>query len=310
MSKIRKTAAWLVRILVLFSMLIVLTMVLSPRLINLEVVRSQIKGKMLRDVGGEIKYSQMVLSYFPRPSVVIHKAEVRIPDSFTIKVHRMRFYPRIWPLFKGQLQVASVRLEYADYFMELPQIDDRAPLPEDNVSVDSILKEFAIAVKSLPEFSLPDIRLNVNHGNVNFVDPFGRKFILREVQADYHSSPDKIDFSIECKSNLWDQIDINGFLNPTDFKGRGQILLSRFRPRSLLAYLMPNSKLQVVDARANLRIDFESQGTDSLTADFDGAVPFLALGQDNQKLAFKGGRFKGKISVGGGKIKIKLTDLG
>ena len=89
MSKIKKTTIWLVRILVVFTLLIVLAMVLSPRLINIEAVRNQIKVKMLRDVGGEIKYRQIVLSYFPRPHVTIHNAEVRIPDSFTIKVHRM-----------------------------------------------------------------------------------------------------------------------------------------------------------------------------------------------------------------------------
>ncbi len=310
MSKIKKTTIWLVRILVMFTLLIVLAMVLSPRLINIEAVRNQIKVKMLRDVGGEIKYRQIALSYFPRPHVTIHNAEVRIPDSFTIKVHRMRFYPKILPLFRGQLQVARVRLENADYFMKLPQISDTAPLPGDKVSVDSIVKEFFSAVKGLPEFKLPDIKLDVKNGKVNLVDPFGRKFKLSEVEADYHSHPDKIDFSIKCKSNLWDQVNINGFLNPTDFKGRGKIQLSRFRPQTLLAYLMPNSKLQVIDTRANLRIDFESQGIGSLTADFDGAIPFLSLGHDKQRLAFKGGRFTGKIGVGGGQIKIKLTDLG
>jgi len=310
MSKIKKIIIWLVRILVVFTVLVVLAMVLSSRLINLEVVRNQIEDKISHDVGADIKYRQMVLSYFPRPHVVIHKAEVRIPDSFTIKVHRMRFYPKIWPLLRGQLQVASVRLEYADYFMKLPQISDTAPLPEDIVSLDSIVKEVANAVKSLPEFNLPDIKLHLEYGKVNLVDPFGRKFKLSEVQADYFSSPDKLDFSIKCKSNLWDQIDINGFLNPTDFKGRGKIQLSRVRPQTLLAYLMPDSKLQVIDTRANLRIDFESQGAGSLTADFDGAIPFLALGHNKQKLAFKGGRFKGRIGVGDRAIEVKITELG
>jgi hypothetical protein len=310
MSKSKKIYIWLIRILVVFAMLIVLTMVLSPRLINLETVRSQIKERIARDVGGEIKYRQMVLSYFPRPHVVIHQAKVRIPDSFTIKVHRMRFYPKIWPLFRGQLQVSSIRLEYADYYMELPQISDTSPLPRDIISLDSIIKEVARAVSKLPEFKLPDLKLSVKYGKVNLVDPFGRIFKLRQVQADYHSDPEKLNFSIKCKSNLWDRIDINGFLNPTDFKGRGQIQLSRFRPHALLAYLMPDSKLQVIDPKASLRIDFESQGAGRLTADFDGAIPFFELGKDDQKLTFKGGRLKGKIDVGDKAIKIELTELG
>ncbi len=115
-------------------------------------VRSQIKYRMARDVGAEIKYRKMVLSYLPRPHIVIHKAEVRIPDSFTIKVHRMRVYPKIWPLFKGILQASSIRLEYADYFMKLPPIIDTAPQSGEIIAVDSIIKEVARAVKRLPEF--------------------------------------------------------------------------------------------------------------------------------------------------------------
>ena len=310
MSKSKKIAIWLIRILGVFTILVVLAMVLSPRLINLEMVSSQIKGRMSRDINGEIKYQKMVLSYFPRPHVSLHQAEVRIPDSFTIKIDRMRFYPKILPLFSGQLQVASIRLENADYFMKLPQISHTAPPAGEIVSLDSIVKEVAGAVKGLPEFNLPNLKLNVKDGQVNLVDPFGRKFKLRELQAEYHSRPEKFDFSIKCKSNLWDQIDINGFLNPADFRGRGKILLSRLRPQTLLAYLMPDSKLQVIDTRANLRIDFESQGAGSLTADFDGAIPFLALGHNEQKLAFKGGRFKGRIGVGDRAIKVNLTELG
>ncbi|MEE4262520.1 MAG: AsmA-like C-terminal domain-containing protein [Desulfobacteraceae bacterium] len=310
MSNIKKITPWLIRILVVFTILIVLAIVLSPRLINLEMVRSQVEHRMSRDVGAEIKYRKMVLSYFPRPHIVIHKAEIQIPGSFTIKVHRMRFFPRILPLFRGVLEVSSVRLEYAEYFMKLPRISETTAQPGAIVSVDSIVKGVARAVKSLPEFKLPDVRLFVKYGSVNLVDPVGRKFMLREVQADYHPRPDRLEFSITCKSNLWDQININGFLNPIDFRGRGKVQLSRLRPQNLLAYLMPKSKLQVLDTRANLNIDFESQGVGSLRADFDGAIPFLELGNDTQKLAFKGGRFRGAIGIGDSAITIKLAELG
>jgi hypothetical protein len=73
---------------------------------------------------------------------------------------------------------------------------------------------------------------------------------------------------------------------------------------------MPKSKLRVIDTRASLRIDFESQGVGSLRADFDGAIPFLELGNATQKLALKGGRFKGAIGIGDRAITVKLTELG
>lgn len=310
MKNRKKITIWLVRILVVFSMLIILIMVLSPRLINLEIVRNQIKDKVMRDIGGDIKYRRMVLAYFPHPHVLIHRAEVRIPDSFTIKVHRMRIYPKLWPLFRGEVGVSRVRLEYADYFMKLPQISKTAPVPKDIVSVDTMVKEIARAISRLPEFKLPDIKITLKYGKIDLVDPFGRQFKLREVQAEYHSSPQRLDYSIECKSNLWDQIDIKGYLNPADFQGRGNIGLSRFRPQTLLAYLLPDSPQQITDARASLNIAFELLGVGNLKATFDGAIPLLQLGRDNNKLAFKGGRLNGALNLEDGAIRVELTELG
>ena len=100
-------------------------------------------------------------------------------------------------------------------------------------------------VRGLPEFKLPDINLRIKNGRVNLVDPFGRKFKLREVQAAYVRSKDKLDFSIKCKSNLWEQIDINGSIDPSNFEGLGHVQLSRFRPQTLIAYLFPESALRL-----------------------------------------------------------------
>ncbi len=309
MSTRKKIITWLFRILVVLIILIVVTMVLSPRLINLDLVRSSIRDRMSHDLGAEIKYRQMVLSYIPRPHVVIHRAEITIPDSFTIKIHRLKIYPKILPLLRGDLQVSSVRLKYADYFMKLPQISDTAPQPGETISFDTIVREITTAVKGLPGFKLPDLNLKVKYGNVNLVDPFGRKFKLRELHAGYHGSPDQVDFSIRCKSNLWEKIEVNGFLNPSDFKGRGKIQLSRFRPQTLLAYLMPNSALQITEARANLTIDFESQGAGKLTADFDGAIPVVELRHGGKKLAFKGSHIRGTFAVGDKAINARVTEL-
>ena len=309
MSKIKKIITWLFRILVVLIILMVVTMVLSPRLINLDLVRSSIRDRISRDLGAEIQYRQMVLSYIPSPHVVIHQAKITIPDSFTIMIHRLKIYPKILPLLRGSLQVSSVRLDYADYFMKLPQISDTTPQPGETISFDAIVREITTAVKGLPGFKLPDLNLKVRYGKVNLVDPFGRKFKLRELHAGYHGSPDQVDFSIRCKSNLWEKIEINGFLNPSDFKGRGKIQLSRFRPQTLLAYLMPNSALQITETRANLTIDFESQGAGKLTADFDGAIPVVELRHGGKKLAFKGSHIRGTFTVGDKAINAKVTEL-
>jgi len=310
MSKPKKIFNLLIKSLLIAGALIVVVMMIASHLINLAVVRQRIENTVSKGIGGEITYRRLDLSYFPRPHVVVHKAEIVIPGSFTIKMHRMKVYPKILSLFIGRLEVGVVTLEYADYFMKLPQISREAPPPGQLASFDDILKAISKAIRGLPEFRLPELKLNIEYGKINLVDPFGRQFKLSEVQAAYQRQPNKLDFSIRCKSNLWDQIDVNGFLNPLDFKGQGHVRLSRFRPQAFIAYLLHDSALQVTDAQANLTINVKLDGTANLEAVVDGAFPLLALSRGKEHLIIKGGRIQGTIQIADKTVAVSLTEMG
>ena len=300
----------LVKSLLIVAVLVVCTIIISPLMINLEMVRQNIQKTVSEKIGGEITYRRLGVSYFPRPHIVIHKVDITIPESFTINMHRMKLYPRILPLFWGRLRTDVVILEYADYFMELPQINRGGSLPEQSASFDAIVKAIYKAIQGLPEFKLPQLKLVVKYGKINLVDPFGRKFKISEVQAAYRRHPNNLDFFIKCKSNLWDQIDVKGSVNPLNFKGKGHIRLSQFRPQALMAYLLHDATLQVTDTRANFTIDLTLDGTGNLEAEIDGAIPLLALRRGPEHLSVKGGRIRGTAHIGNGKVKISLKEMG
>ena len=310
MSKLKKNYTLLIKSLLIIGALIVVIMIVGPQLINLEMVRENIENTLSNEISGEIRYRRLDLSYFPRPHVVVQKVEIVIPDSFTIKMHRMKVYPKIWPLFLGRIKVGVVTLEYANYFMKLPQISREAPQPEQLASFETIIEAISKAIRGLPEFTFPELKMRVKYGKINLVDPFGRKFKLREVQAVYQRQPNELGFSIRCKSNLWDQIDASGSLDPSNFKGKGQIRLSRFRPEALMAYLLHDSALQVTDVKANLAIDVELDGTGKLKALVDGAFPLLTLNRGEEQLTIKGGRFQGTVQIGGKSVAVSLTKMG
>jgi hypothetical protein len=309
MSKLKKNYNLLIKSLLIVVALIVVIILVTPQLINLEMVRERIENTVSKEIGGKINYRRLDLSYFPRPHVVVQKVEILIPDSFRIKMHRMKVYPKIWPLFLGSLEVGTVTLEYADYYMKLPQISREVTQTEQFASFEAVIEAISQAIRGLPEFKLPQLKMRIKHGKINLVDPFGRKFKLREVQADYHRQPNELDFSIRCKSNLWDQVDVKGSLNPSNFKGKGHIRLSKFRPEALMAYLLHDSAVQVTDVNANLTIDVELDGTGNLKALVDGAFPLLTLNRHGEQLIIKGGRFQGTVQIGGKTVAVSLTKM-
>ena len=194
MSKLKKNYTLLIKSLLIIGALIVVIMIVGPQLINLEMVRENIENTLSNEISGEIRYRRLDLSYFPRPHVVVQKVEIVIPDSFTIKMHRMKVYPKIWPLFLGRIKVGVVTLEYANYSMKLPQISREAPQPEQLASFETIIEAISKAIRGLPEFTFPELKMRVKYGKINLVDPFGRKFKLREVQAVFNASRTSLAF--------------------------------------------------------------------------------------------------------------------
>jgi len=310
--RIRKNVvSFLTKSLLVVLFLAVVLMVFAPSLINLELVKKTIKENVSSNVGGRMTYRNLNLRYFPRPHVVIHEAEISLPESYAVNIQWIRIYPKILPLFAGQLQFAHLTLDYADFSMKLPRIEDVASSqPENNRSFEEIIKTFTQAARDLPEFKLPDLDLRVKNGRVNLIDPFGHKFMLRELQAEYAHSHDRREFSIQCKSNLWEQINISGTLDTSDLKGRGRVQLSHFRPQTLIAYLFPDSALRITETRANVSIDFQSDGAGKLTADVAGVIPFLNINRGSEKLVIKGIQLKGAVAVDGKSARANLTELG
>lgn len=310
MTTQKNIISWLIRILLVCVFLAGVVVVFTPNLLNLEMVKKYIRERIAEDVGGQITYRNLKLSYFPRPHVSIQKAKISIPASFTIDVRWMRLYPKILPLLRGELKMAVVTLDYADYAMKLPQIKDSPNQQRQHIpSLDETIRAFIKGVQGLPEFKLPEGNLRIKNGRVNLIDPIGRMFKLRGLKAAYVDRDGMLDFSIKCKSNLWEQIDVSGSLDPSDFKGVGHFRLSRFRPQTLIAYLFPNSTFQVSDTRASVTVDVTSDGAGNIQADVSGAIPLLELIYKKEKLVIKESRIKGSLKVNEDRIQADLTEL-
>ena len=309
MNKSPKIVTWIIKSLLVVAVMVIIAAVVAPRLTNLETVKESIKDRVSRDVGGEIKFRQIELAYFPRPHFVIHKTEIDIPDGFKIKILLLKIYPKILPLLRGSLQPAIVRVEYPDYFLRLPQLNTDAKLAERRPALDDSIKSALQAVRSLPEFKLPRLNLRIKKGKVNLVDPFGHRYKLREVNGKYIRDARKFEFSLECKSNLWDRISIKALLDPSNFKGKGRIQLSEFHPQALFGYLFPDSELKISDTKANVNINLESDQSGQIRADVNGTIPLLKITKGKKELTIKDNRIKGSIQIDGKRATVAVDEV-
>ncbi len=301
--------SWLIGLVLAFALIFTATIFLTPLLINLETVRQAVEKNFSEHTAGRITVGRIGLGYLPRPHVVIGNARLTIPQSFTVSIEWMKIYPRLLSLIRGHFEPSLIKLEYADYSLTLPRIE-QGPREADKIeSAEKIVKTIIGAVRALPEFKLPQLKMRIKYGKIRLTTPSGRKFMLTELQARYNHRPSGLEFSITCKSNLWQQINIDGSLNPEDFTGRGSIRLSRFHPQTLVAYLFPDLPLQVTSIGTNLNIDFTANGPGRLTANVNGAVAKLELNGDHRNLTLAGSRLKGSVQFAPRSARINVSAL-
>ena len=101
--------------------LLLASLFLLPRLINLEVMKEKIRTTISQKVKGEVEFHKIDLSLFPRPVVEIHKIRLSIPGTLSGKVESVAVLPKILPLIQGRVRIAALHFEAPHLNMVLPE---------------------------------------------------------------------------------------------------------------------------------------------------------------------------------------------
>jgi uncharacterized protein involved in outer membrane biogenesis len=120
MSKRKKILLWLGGCLGGLLVLLFASILLVPRLINLDQIRQKAIAGISEKVGGEVNFDRLRLSIFPLPHVEIQQASLSIPEKLSGKLESVSVYPKILPLLKGQLEITEVQVEAPKFRIRLP----------------------------------------------------------------------------------------------------------------------------------------------------------------------------------------------
>ena len=121
MSKRKKIAIWVMGVIGALLVLLLILMLLLPRIINLERIKQKIIARISQEVGGEVEFQRLDLSFLPRPRVMIHEISLSLPGKIAGTLDSLKIYLEIFPLLRGNVQIAMLRLEAPEFKMGLPE---------------------------------------------------------------------------------------------------------------------------------------------------------------------------------------------
>ena len=294
-------------IAVLFVLLLILILLL-PRIINLEPIRQKVIARVSEEVGGELEYRSIDLSFFPRPRVIIHHASLSIPGKIAGTLESLKIYPRILPLLRGRVRIALVRVEAPHFKMGLPKKPKEREQRPRAFALGTIREEIA-PVLGLIASKAPGLAFVVDQGRFDLIEGDTSVIRFQDIHGRIGLPPDKLEIDLACVSSLWESMSMRGRLTAEDLKGGGRIHVRDFKPQVLMDNLFPLAARRVGESRVNLDVSFKIDGLKVLEGEVEGSFPLLTLRQANEKLVIRGKSLKGNFRMDEDRITASLTEL-
>jgi AsmA-like C-terminal region len=289
--------------------LAVMGLLVSPALIHLQTVRDQIQEHFSKEFSGQIKFARIDLSIFPRPRAIVTQVRFRGADGVDARLPALNVYPKIWPLILGDVQLDRLTLESPEVVVKLKERPESETAIIDAFQFDRIGQRIIATLLLLTKWQPPDLAFRISNGRLILLEPNRPMLELSNVQARMDRGARLSNYSLSARSNLWQQISIKGWIDPSQSTKAGRIDLSQVQPRILSGLLFPDSRFKIVEAPLILSIDFESTGEDRLVAVVNGSLPRLRIKKETTDVLLKGYNLRSTLQIEAGQASLSIDEL-
>lgn len=297
MSTRRRIIGWLIGFTGFLVLLFVIGALFAPKLITLETVNEYLEEQLSQEIGGSVHFRRIDLSWFPRPHAVVQEVTFSLSDDVDGKMTALRIYPKIVPLIWGGFELSGLSAIEPEYNLRISETITQDASGQQDFAFRNVLQDLHDLLLAFPGFTVSGLNVKIQDGSLRIFDGDRRVFGFHDLQASYSRPENETEFDLKCKSNLWNDISINGHLDAEKFSGHGNIRFAEFRPQALSNYFFPDSSLKITEALANLTIDFELHGPDSFRASLNGSVPFLKITNEHRSLEIRDSLFNGTFKI-------------
>jgi len=308
MKAIRRVVKWAsVGISALF-ILVLIGLLLSPWLLNVELVKQNILSRVERQIGGRLAYQKVDILFLPRPYLNIQQAQVAIPDSMESSLTSLKVYPQLLPLLQGDIQFSRIDIEQPRIHVNMP---DRAPGETSGAAETTYdhIKEQIISALALPLFHTPGLIVRLIDGELTVISETRPVFIFKDFTARIRRSPENIHLKILCTSNVWKQISLTAQVNATTLNGSLQAQMKRFRPHLLSEFFLPDSPLRLVKSQIDLDVGCEVADKNLIRVNLQGSNPSFVFQRGPQKTTLRGKQLKAVVRVDDHSLLVSLGAL-
>ncbi|HEX6440025.1 MAG TPA: hypothetical protein VF182_23100 [Candidatus Binatia bacterium] len=279
----------------------VASMLLAPWLIDSRLVKDKISSELAK-IYGNVTFDKIALVWFPRPTIAIENAEISFADQTRASISSIKIYPSIYHLLTGRLIVRQALLQEPRLRIRLPRSS------QTSFDVEKWEEQIRSAlVRLTKEWPAPHIELSQGSAEIGIDDK--PPILLQDVAARTGASPEEVQFTITARSNLWEQLRVEGSISPVNLESQLKVGMQQFKIRETLAVVAPQFAEYSTHGEASFDVKIASVGLRNVNSSIDGSVgPFVFAGPDGSA-TIEATTLRGEITYDGTVLQVNVDQL-
>jgi hypothetical protein len=274
--------------------LILIGLLLSPWLLNTDLVKQNLINRINKETGGRLTYQKVDILFFPRPYLFLQQAQITIPDSVEGSLSWLKVYPQVLPLLQGEIRFTRVDIQKPQLTFNIPtRAPDTTAGSVKSTEID--IKEVILAALSQPLFHEPGLNVRLIDGQLNVLSHNRTAFSFKELTARIDRSPETIIFKVRCTSNISERISLTGHINHRNLNGSLQANIHRFKPHLLTKYFLSKSPLRLVNSNIDLDVDLETSDSNLFRVEVRGRHPVFVFRRGKRTMTVRGKKLNAAV---------------
>ena len=284
MNKYRKISLFLGGGLGIVLILAVLSLLLVKRLVSPERVKAELLVYLSQKIGGEVEFKEIEINFIPGPHVVLRGGVFSVPGKLEGSFETLLAFPKALPLLRGKVEVSRIKIIKPEIKVLLhePQADEVRE-PDDTFSFGSFRENLKGAMDNLAANG-KGLNAEIDNGTLILQKDSAPVLSFIGMYADLVLPDDKLNLTVRSESNLWDGFDFRAWIDVSNYKGSGTLVVKGAKPHKFMDFYLPDKKI-VSDSSVNLALKFDTADLKVFHTTLKAAVPKLILTGAGEELS-------------------------
>lgn len=250
-------------VLVLLSALALLT----PFLIDREMVRGRIASHLSSLVEGRVEIRKLSLSFLPRPHITLHHAEAIIPETIRFRSASITVYPFIQQLLRGRIEVRRIDSVAPEVSVELPETSGLEAKPV-TLPLERVRDRVEPLLHSMTQH-MPCLILDVRGGETLFLIQ-GKPYVhLKDLEGRVRLAGPLLKVSLTGTVDPGNRFSMEGAINSRDLGMEGLIHMNDFPLRTAIKPFPISLPGDLKDSSVTTSLAFESKELEDFQVTID-----------------------------------------